>query len=501
MQADDLDGALAEAKEADAKEEKPQGNGKAPKQSQATQLVELAADAELFHDDSYDCFARVQVNDHYEIMRIRSQMFKRWLLRQYHEASESAPSSDALSAAINTLEAQASFKGECRPVSVRVAGGDGVVYVDLGRPDWMVVEITADGWGLRNDAPAALHRPAGLKPLPEPVQDGDISLLRNYLNVDEAGWILILAWLVGAFKPTGPYPVIVGQGEQGTGKTSFCRFLRQLVDPNVSPLRTMPKNEHDLVIAASNGWVVALDNLSKTHLWLSDAICRLSTGGGFSTKTLYTDRDEQLFDAVRPVLLNGIDSIVTRHDLADRALFIQLQPIPDDERKPESDLNAEFEQDAPAILGGLFDAVAMALRNVDTVKLEKLPRMADFALWVTAAESALPWHPGQFEAVYNDNRAGAVSASVEASRLGAAILDFASDIDVWKGTPSELLELMEEQVGEKATKEKSWPKSPAAFSRQLRELASFLRRLGIDLDLDSRTANKREIVIRRSETT
>lgn len=504
---DQIEAALRQAQEQDAgADDKPTGKGKDGKKekapSVATQLVELASDAELFHDDAFECFARVEVGDHHETMRVRSQMFKRWLLRQFFIVADgAAPSNEAISSAINTLEAQASFMGDRRQVAVRIAGADGAVYVDLGTPDWDIAEITAAGWKLRNDAPVALYRPPGLKPLPIPDHHGDIRRLREFLNVDEAGWTMAVSWLVGAFKPTGPYPVLTFQGEQGTGKTSAGRKLRALIDPNVSPMRTTPKTEHDLVITASNGWVIALDNLSQTQLWLSDAICRLATGGGFATKTLYTDRDEQLFDAVRPVILNGIDSIVTRHDLADRCLFCTLHPIPEEERIAESDLDKDFAEAAPAILGGLFDAVSMALRNIETVSMEKLPRMADFALWVKAAEPALPWPAGQFETVYTTNRKGAVERSIESSLLGTAILQFAETNASWEGTPSDLLANLERLAGEKAIKAKAWPKSPSAFSRHLRELSSFLRKVGVEMELDNRVSGKRLIKISKTHAT
>ena len=52
----------------------------------------------------------------------------------------------------------------------------------------------------------------------------------------------------------------------------------------------------------------------------------LASGGGFAIRQLYTDQDEVLFDAARPIILNGIEDVVTRPDLADRGLFLTLPP-------------------------------------------------------------------------------------------------------------------------------------------------------------------------------
>jgi len=80
------------------------------------------------------------------------------------------------------------------------------------------------------------------------------------------------------------------------------------------------REERDLVIAANNSHVLAFDNLSGLPHALSDAFCRLATGASFGLRQLYTDADEVLFQAARPILLNGIDDVIGRSDLADRAL-------------------------------------------------------------------------------------------------------------------------------------------------------------------------------------
>lgn len=116
--------------------------------------------------------------------------------------------------------------------------------------------------------------------LPVPKRGGTVDELKQFVNVsDDDSWRLLVAWLVQALRPRGPYPVLLLQGEQGSAKSTAERLLRALVDPSVAPLRTTPRNEHDLYIAATNAWVIALDNISNLKPWLSDGLCRLSTGG------------------------------------------------------------------------------------------------------------------------------------------------------------------------------------------------------------------------------
>src|SRR5262249_39732475 len=141
----------------------------------------------------------------------------------------------------------------------------------------------------------------------------------------------------------------------------------------------------------------------------------LCSGAGFATRELYSDDNEKLFSALRPVFVNGIDDLATRPDLLDRAITLTLPVIPDDQRRDEDELWAQFNQLRPGILGALLDAVSSALRNRPTVKLASKPRMSDFVSWVAAAESALGWAAGAFLDAYTDNRGAGNTVALEAS--------------------------------------------------------------------------------------
>jgi hypothetical protein len=167
--------------------------------------------------------------------------------------------------------------------------------------------------------------------------------------------------------------------------------------------RTTVDNERELFIAASNGHVLAFDNLSGLPPWLSDTLCRLTSGGAFSTRRLFTDQGEILFAAARPVILNGIEDVITRPDLADRAILLMLAPIAERQRRSEHALWREFELARPYILGALLDAAAHGLQMLPRVRLRQLPRMADFALWVTACETTFQ-PAGALETAYSSNR-------------------------------------------------------------------------------------------------
>jgi hypothetical protein len=334
------------------------GDGDDENQSQATLAANMAADWDLWHTPAKDAYATFPVGEHLETWPVRSKMFKRFLAKQFFEEHGKAMNAEALGAAVNLIEAQALFDGSEHPVHVRVAEHDGKVYLDLCNPDWQVVEISPNGWQVIAESPVKFRRSAGMLPLPTPESGGSLEKLRTFLNVEDATWPLVVAWLVTALRPQGPYPVLALFGEQGSAKSTTGRLLRDLVDPNSASLRAEPRDGRDLMIGANNSWCLAYDNLSHVPPWLSDALCRLSTGGGFATRELYTDQDEVIFDSQRPVLLTSIEEVATRSDLLDRCVIVWLPAIPESGRRPEAQILKAFKEVRPRILGALLDAAA-----------------------------------------------------------------------------------------------------------------------------------------------
>ncbi len=474
-------------------EESGEVGGRGPTQSDI--LIELAQTAELFHAPDGTGFADLDINGHRETWPIRAKGFRRWLARRFFEATGGAPSSEALQSALNVIEAKAHFDAPERTVHVRVAGLDGRLYLDLGDETWRAVEIDVAGWRVIDNPPVRFRRAAGMQPLPTPVAGGSVEALRSFLNVrSDADFVLVVAWALACLRNRGPYPVLVLSGEQGSAKSTFSAILRALLDPNTAPLRALSREDRDLFIAASNGHVLAFDNVSGLPAWISDTLCRLATGGGFAVRQLYSDQDEVLFDAARPVILNGIEDIVTRPDLADRALFLTLEPISEERRRPEQELWAAFEAERPRILGALLDAVAKGLAMLPQTRLDKLPRMADFALWATACETAL-WAPGTFWSAYCGNRDEAVEGVIEADPIASAVRAMMARRPEWTGTASELLGALAEMAGERLAKSKTWPETPRALAGRLRRAATFLRKVGIEIGFE-REGRARTRIIR-----
>lgn len=458
-----------------------------PQPSQATQLVALAAGAELFHSPDGQAFARVAAGDHRENWPIKSRTFRRYLARRFYETTGAVSGAPAIHDALGVLEGKALYDGEEVAVFIRVAEHEGAIYLDLANELWQAVRVTPTDWQVIDNPPVRFRRSRGMLPLPAPQRGGCLGELRPFVNVrDETDWCLIVGWLLAAFRPRGPYPPLAVHGEQGAAKSTLCRVLRDLIDPNTAPLRSEPREARDLMIAARNGWIITLDNLSHLRPWLSDAICRLATGGGFTTRELYTDDEEVLFDAQRPVMLTAIDDVATRGDLIDRAIITHLPRIPDHQRRSEADFWAAFEAARPRVLGALLDAVSCALHNLPTVSLARLPRMADLARWVTAAEPGLGWKAGAFLRAYGANRAAANALALEASPVAAVVRAFMSLNREWAGTATELLKELSLKAHETVRRQRSWPKNARSLSSALRRLAANLREVGLQIEFGQR---------------
>ncbi|HRD87317.1 MAG TPA: hypothetical protein PK752_03515 [Accumulibacter sp.] len=478
-------------------EENGDQGGRGPKQADI--LIDLAQTADLFHTPDKTGFADVDINGHRETWPIRAKGFRLWLSRRFFEETGGAPGPEASQAALSSIEAKAHFDAPERQVHIRVGGLDGRLYLDLGDEAWRAIEIDATGWRIVDNPPVRFRRASGMKAMPIPVGGGSIETLRSFLNVQtDADFVLVVAWALACLRNRGPYPVIVLSGEQGSAKSTFSAILRALLDPNTAPLRALPREDRDLFIAATNGHVLAFDNVSGLPAWISDTLCRLATGGGFAVRQLYSDQDEVLFDAARPVILNGIEDIVTRPDLADRALFLTLEPIPEERRRSEQELWAAFEAERPRILGVLLDAVAKGLAELPRTRLDKLPRMADFALWATACETAL-WPSGRFWSAYCGNRDEVVDGVIDADPVAAAVRALMQVRTEWTGTASDLLGALGELAGERVAKSKFWPDSPRALAGRLRRAATFLRKVSIDIGFE-REGRARTRMIRITTT-
>jgi hypothetical protein len=446
--------------------------------------------------------ARVAVNGRYEVYGLKSSAFRDWLTDAYVSAYQAMPPQRAMYSVLRTLEARARFQVDMPPVYLRVALGEDDAgrarhYLDLGDATGRAVEIGAGTWSVVEKPGVQFSRPPGLLPLPVPSGDGSIELLRPFVNLAEADFQLLVAWMAAALLPAGPYPVLVIHGEQGSAKSTLAKIVRQLIDPQAAPVLRQPQSTQNLMVTAMNGWLLVYDNISTLPDWLSDGLCQVASGGGLSTRALFSNDDRNVIYVQRPVMLSGIPEFVRKEDLADRAVVLRLPGIARENRREEREFWPAFCDLQPQIVGALLGAVAGGLRELPSVKLLALPRMADFARFGEAVGRGLGWKPGTFISAYEENRRASADEVLGESLVAAEILEVVELEDgplEWTDSPSDMFDELNARKSRRERAVPGWPKTPAALGKELSRIAPQLRELGVHVTF-AKTKESRLITI------
>ena len=455
---------------------------------------------ELWHTPQGVAYATVEGrNERLEHYPVASKAFERGLRIQFHANEEAPPSNNAIRDVREMLVSQAMEAGQEREIHLRVARLDSParIYIDLGWKTQEAVEVTAEGWKLVpvEEVPVRFYRHALLAGLPKPKQGGTVDVLRPYLNLDDRGYKLAIAWSLVALSGSGPFPILALSGEQGTAKSTISRTLQRLADPSLGGVRGAIKDGQDLFIAAQTSHVLVFDNLSVISDKLSDDLCRISTGGAWTGRKLYTSDEEVVLKACRPVLLNGIPDLMSRGDLMDRCIRIALEPLPADQRQTEADLAKGVERVLGEAFGGLLTALSGGLARWYRTPDPQGYRMADFVKFVNAAELDLGWQPGSFLEAYEAARADMTMVTLEGDTFGLRVRSLLAPGETWEGTFMALLDVLSVNLTPDQRAD-GWPRTAKGASNALRRSAPLLRQLGFEFSHSRRNGGNRDRLVR-----
>jgi len=455
-------------------------------------LMEIAEQeiVEVFHDQDGTPWGQIPVGDHTEHYPIQSQAFRDWLERQFWLEHRRVPYPEATASVLRNLAGRARFEGQRHPLSVRTTWHEGALWVDLADEHWRAVRIKPGSWEVIDDPPVIFRRIPHQRPLQVADRPGELDLHAFVNLASEEDHLLLLVWLVTSFIPGFPHPVVIFHGPQGAGKTTAARILKSISDPHEAEVISVPRDPAELAQALHRHNLLVLDNLSNLPTWVSDALCRCVSGEGFEKRRLYTNEETVLFKYQRCVVLTGINIVATRPDLLDRSLIVGLERI--ETVKSEAELWREFNACLPGIRTAIFDVLAKALEIEPCVKLERSPRMADFARWGVAVAEALGGRGAEFLEAYYENIGTQHEAAIEASPVATALVAFLNARSEWRGTASELLEELEKVCDELHInrRAKGWPSQPNVLTRILRRLKTTLEGVGVIME-EVRTGKKR----------
>jgi hypothetical protein len=276
-------------------------------------------------------------------------------------------------------------------------------------------------------------------------------------------------------------PIFNASGAMGSGKTTIQRLIKRLLDPTAP--ETVRFDPRDFLQKAMHAFVVMADNQNTIPEWAADTLCRLVTGEADSKRRLYTDDEDVIIELRRAVLLNGINVPTDRGDVLDRSLVVELERIPDGERKTEEELWELFEAKHPRLLGVLFDTLSRAIAVKASIKLSRRPRLADWGGYAAAVYEVMGWEAQTFIRDWDEVVKVQNQATLDGSPVAQTIIKFMDDEEEYVGTSSELhkkLEGVAESLGVSVVRDKAWPKSARWLWRRINEVLPLLVAAGIE---------------------
>jgi hypothetical protein len=331
-----------------------------------------------------------------------------------------------------------------------------------------------------------------------PQKGGNIKDLFKYFRVNKKFKVYLLAILVSMLIPNISHPIIIVYGQPGTGKSTFSRLVKSLIDPSKMDILSYPTNEKDLPQVINKNWLCVFDNIDSISNYASDVFCRVCTGGAFPKRKLYTDDEEITYNLRNCLILNGLNQSVTKNDLLDRCAFFELQPFNSVVRKTDEEFWVALQKDIPQILGELFDILSKSLDIYGKCSIKPTKRLADFEKWgYSIAE--VGGRGQKFLEEFNKMAEFQNEEAIRGYPLAYAVTVFMEQRSSYRGHPNDLYkELCRVAKGHRIdTRSNLWPKAENALTRMLNNIASNLSKAGIEYVHEGHTASGSMISLKR----
>jgi DNA polymerase elongation subunit (family B) len=477
----------------------------------AQSIIKLAKEnASLFFNDQYNiAYAKVKVENHEEVIALESSKFEYYLskLYYYHTVGKVA-NQESLNNAIRLLLAETHFNTSSKVLNLRVAWGEikgKEIYIDLTDSKWRCIKLTDKNWEIVQQNCPVLFTRFNQKAQVLPDRNYPQNIFDDFLDLmhihDSGHRLLTKVWITFLLIPEFPHPIKEPYGEKGSSKSTYCRFVKRLVDPDKIELLTIPQEKREFVQQLYHNYLAIYDNVKHLPPWFSDEACKAVTGVGNSKRILFTNDEDIIYNYKRCLMINGINNSLTEPDALDRSILIEFARILPEQRKEESEVEAQFEEMRPKLFAYLLDILVRTLQIKSTIKLSNLPRMADFTVWGEAIARAMGYKPMQFVDAYNENIGRQNVEAIETNPLAQAIEKL---VDSWYKQGNEAcwqspMSILLEKLNKIATtynidtSSKLWPKAANVLTKRLRPILSNLREgLGINIEIGRQTTGNKK---------
>jgi len=350
----------------------------------------------------------------------------------------------------------------------RVAGNmqKNIAYF-LADDEWRTVKVSRKGWSVGMCKKLKFLKYPSDAAQVEPQGGGDyLKLIRPYLNMTDEDALLYAVFIVQGFSRSSSHFAAVISSSKGTGKSTLTRLTTELVDPTTTSCSLQPSSEDNLKTMLANTYVASFDNTAALSANFSNILCAAITGSKETKRKLYSNSDQIVLSLHNLVIINGIDIVPYKSDLAERSLYFELSPISKEERKTEAVIWEQFRQDRPKILGAIFDTLSKAMQILPTLQVKHLHRMADAHLEMMAIAVALGIQQEDFQRVLDANQKKLQDEYAANNPFVEFVLRYLHLQPNINMAAEKLYRSMEETiVGDRSF----FPKSPSWLSRRLNE--------------------------------
>lgn len=440
-------------------------------------MLTIINSVQFYRDSSNEYYAKYRWNNHEEVAKVSSTRFLAYLDKSLRSIT-GKPIVRNWSDLILMKKQDCELSNAITDVYSRIANNDKKIVYFLADDDWRYVEVTKNSCNIVTTSDFLFVKKANMSEQAEPKFNDKTDKLKKYVNLQDNSYLLFKINLIQEFFVKSSHYVSVISSPYGSGKSTFTKIWRTIIDPANAEVSILSNNPEDFKVQLANNIVITLDNTRKLKNEFSDLICGAVTGTSFSKRTLYTNSEETILRLKNIFIINGIDAIPRNQDLISRSLLFELNPIPDAKRITESQQWETFNADLPYILGDIFNTLSKALQILETLTLKSSGRMVDATLEMLAIAIAMGISEDEFYEILKENQQRLSLVCSKHNEFVSAIEDYFESLSRFKieGKVSDIYRLIKDF---KKGDTKYFPKSPSAFSRKMKTEESALKASGI----------------------